>query len=145
MELDNPLNKIQGIGPKFLAKLQRMGIRNIKDLLFHFPHLYEDFSNIINISKYKLSEINCFKGIISNIENKRTFRRRMNLTTADINDETDSMRIVWFNQPYLANTLKEDEEYLVAGKVVLGPDGLYLSNPAFEKISKKDDQELIHT
>jgi ATP-dependent DNA helicase RecG len=145
MELDNPLNKIQGIGPKFLAKLQRMGIRNIKDLLFHFPHRYEDFSNIINISKYKLSEINCFKGIISNIENKRTFRRRMNLTTADINDETDSMRIVWFNQPYLANTLKEDEEYLVAGKVVLGPDGLYLSNPAFEKISKKDDQELIHT
>ncbi|MDP2820871.1 MAG: ATP-dependent DNA helicase RecG [bacterium] len=145
MELNNSLNKIQGIGPLFLAKLHRMGIRSIKNLLFHFPHRYEDFSNIINISKYKLNEINCFKGVISGIENKRTFRKRMNLTYADISDETDSMRIVWFNQPYLANTLKEDEEYLVAGKVVLGPDGLYLSNPAFEKISKKDDQELIHT
>jgi len=145
MELKKPLTEIPGIGQSFLRKLKKMGIQTIKDLLFHFPHRYEDFSRIIPIKTAAVNQIVCFRGRILDIENTTTLRRRMVLTQAIIEDETGAIKVVWFNQPYLIRVIRKGEEYFLAGKVALGEDGLYLSNPAFEKVSKTKGSETIHT
>ncbi len=145
MNLYTPVREISGIGPVFQKKLKRLGIKNIRDLLFHFPHRYEDFSNIKNIADVKIGETCCIKGEIVQIESGRTWKKRMSITQALIKDGTGTMEAVWFNQPYLVNVLKKGDAVCLAGKAVPGKKSLYLSNPIREKVSKSDLNSLTHT
>jgi ATP-dependent DNA helicase RecG len=137
MTLSTPVTELLGIGPVFQKKLKKLNIKTIRDLLYHFPHRYEDFSNIIPISQAKLNETCCVQGKILGIETSRTWKKRMFLTQAVVQDKSGTIKVVWFNQPYLTKILKKDDLVCLAGKTTLAEDGLYLSNPAYEKIGNE--------
>ena len=149
LTLDTSIEKIPRIGASYQKKLKKLGIKTIENLLFHFPHRYEDFSKIIPISKIKLNEVCCIQGKILEIKNSRTWKKRMILTKAIVRDESSAIEVIWFNQPYLTRTLKSGDTVCLAGKTALGKDGLYLSSPAHEKIPdsrfKIPDSSLTHT
>jgi ATP-dependent DNA helicase RecG len=147
MELNTPINEVPRVGPKYQKKLKKLGIQTVRDLLWHFPHRYEDFSNMVPISDAKIGENVCVSGEIQEIENTRTWKKRMILTTSLVKDETGTIKVVWFNQPYLTNVLKEEDRVCLAGKITRGPEGPYLSSPAYEKFSKfkTENSKLIHT
>ncbi|MDD5621497.1 MAG: ATP-dependent DNA helicase RecG [Candidatus Pacebacteria bacterium] len=142
MNPDSLITTIEGIGNFYQKKLHFLGIKTIKDLLMYFPARYDDFSKITDISDLKINERTCIKGEISRISNIRTRGRGMFLTQAVVNDDTGSMKIMWFNQPFLTSTLKDNDLVCLAGKIVSGKGGVYLSNPIYEKIS--DEKELTH-
>lgn len=64
----------------------------------------------------------------------------MTITQAYVQDGSSSIKVIWFNQPYLTKSLKIDDLVNISGKVNLDKD-LYFSNPAFEKIT----DQLRHT
>jgi ATP-dependent DNA helicase RecG len=144
MNFATPIEKIPKIGPVFQKKLKKIGIKTVEDLLFHFPHRYEDFSNIKPISKIKLNEQVCVSGKILEITTSRTWKKKMFLTEAVVVDKTGAVKVVWFNQPYLKNVLKSGDTVYLAGKAVWGEKGVYLSNPAFEK-AHSNAGKTIHT
>ena len=117
MDLSTPIEQIPRIGPVFQKKLKKMGIKTVHDLLFHFPHRYEDFSNIQPISQAKLGEQVCLAGKILQIKTNRTWKKRMFITEALIEDKTGAIKVIWFNQPYLTNTLKKGDPICLAGKI----------------------------
>ncbi len=143
MQLSTPIAKLPQVGPAYQKRLKKLGIKTIRDILYHFPHRYEDFSNIIPISQVRLNETCCIKGKILGIENIRTWKKRMILTQAIVEDKSGAIKVVWFNQPYLTKVLKPGDNLCLAGKITFGDKGLYLSNPAYEKISQA--KALIHT
>jgi len=143
LNLYSPIEEIPRVGPAFQKKLKRMGINTVRDLLFHFPHRYEDFSKLTKISEVKLNETVCIRGKILEIENIRTWKKRMFLTKAIIQDETAAIKVTWFNQPYLTKTLKKGDFITLVGKTSLGKEGIYLASPAYEKLSS--EIESIHT
>jgi len=147
MELNTPIEKIPRVGPQYQRKLKRIGIATVRDLFWHFPHRYQDFSDLTPISKAKLGETVCIQGKIIEIKISQTWKKRMFLTTALVKDETGSIQVIWFNQPYLINTLQTGNEVYLAGKISKGSKGIYLSSPAYEKLSsqKSDKSKLIHT
>ena len=150
MELSTPIKEIPRIGPSFQRKLQKIGIKTVEDILRHFPHRYEDFSNIRPILKIKLNETCCIQGKVLGINNTRTWKRRMIITEALVQDKTGAIKVVWFNQPYLIKTLKEGDNVCLVGKLSLGKEGIFFSSPAYEKIypSEKEEfqpSELTHT
>ena len=65
MNLSNPIENLPHVGSTYQKRLKKLGIKTVGDLLFHFPHRYEDFSNIIPISEVKLGEIASIQGKIS--------------------------------------------------------------------------------
>ncbi|MCD6549967.1 ATP-dependent DNA helicase RecG [bacterium] len=146
MDLSTSIENIPRIGPTYQKKLKKLGIKTLRDLLFHFPHRYDDFSKIVPIAEVKVGEVCCILGKVLKIETSRTWKKRMFLTQAIVEDKTGAIKVVWFNQPYLTNTIKEKDTLCLAGKVVRGEDGLYLSNPAREKITdKKELSGFTHT
>ena len=147
MDLDTSIKEIPRVGPSFLRKLARMGIKTVEDLLRHFPYRYEDFSDIIPIAKVKLNERCCVLGKILEIKSSRTWKRRMILTQAIVQDNSSAIKVVWFNQPYLTKTLKDGDMVCLAGKVSFGDKGVFLSSPAYEKIptTSNKQQEFTHT
>ena len=149
MTLSTSIDKIPRIGPSFQKKLKKMGIKTVRDILYHFPHRYEDFSDIVPISKIELNKSNCILGKILEIKTTRTWKRKMFLTQAVVEDKTGAIKVVWFNQPYLTRILKKGDNICLAGKSTVGDDGLYLANPAYEKIPNSKSQilksSLTHT
>jgi len=147
MNLNTPIEQLPRIGPIYRKKLRKLGIKTIQDLLFHFPHRYEDFSNMVPISKIKPGGNCSILGKILEIENIKTWKKKMFITQAVVGDKTGAIKVVWFNQPYLINVLKKQDIVCLAGKAIVDRRGFYLSNPAYEKISKFKTQisNLTHT
>jgi ATP-dependent DNA helicase RecG len=133
LSVDTPIENIAGIGPAYHKKLNRLKIRTVGDLIFHLPHRYEDFSNFIPISKVKINEICTVSGKILAIETTKTWKRRIYITEALVEDDTGAIKAVWFNQPYLANTIKKGHDVFLSGKVSSDKNGIYLSSPSYEK------------
>jgi len=133
MNLATSIENIAGIGPVFQRRLKKLGIKTIQDLFFHFPRRYEDFSNLIPISKLKINEVCTLQGKITYIKTSRSWKKRIYITEAIIEDKTGAIKALWFNQPYLTKTLKIGDSVFFSGKVTISKNGAYLSNPIYEK------------
>ncbi len=143
ISLFTPIEELRGIGPILQKRLKRLGVKTVYDLLFHLPHRYEDFSNLQPLSEMKINEVCTVQGKISSIKNIKTWKRRLVLTEAMIEDGTGAIKILWFNQPYLIKILKPEDSAFFSGKIVSGKNGIYISNPIYEK--DYQGKTLIHT
>ncbi|MBI2052542.1 MAG: ATP-dependent DNA helicase RecG [Candidatus Sungbacteria bacterium] len=137
-DLDSPIETLGGIGEKVLEKLRKLKIKKVRDLLFYLPFRYEDFSNIKNIADLAAGEKATVTAKILNINNKRTWKRKMIITEALLEDATAPIRAVWFHQPYLLQTLKKGLWVNISGKVSLDKMGLVFSNPVFEVLGSEN-------
>src|SRR3989344_1267069 len=108
LNLETKVEEMPKIGLAYQKKLKKLGIKTVQDLLFYFPARYDDFSNIIPIENVKAGFTVCVQGKVLEIQNTTSFKKWMNITEALVEDETGIIKALWFNQPYLANTLKED-------------------------------------
>ncbi|MFA5080568.1 MAG: ATP-dependent DNA helicase RecG [Candidatus Paceibacterota bacterium] len=137
-----PIEYVPHIGPAFEKRLKTLKIRTLGDLIFYFPKYYQDYSNIRNIDSIKINEIACVKGTVIEIKEERSLKKRMAITKAVIQDETASIEVVWFNQSYIFKNIKKGDVLILAGKITINRNHIYLSSPTFEKVSDKDSLHL---
>ncbi len=142
IDLATPIEKLAHVGPKNLSRLKKLGIKTVRDLLWHFPARYDDLSAISSIAQVEAGTVVNIKGKVVNISTASLWRRRKTVTNATVEDESGIIHTVWFNQPYIEKSLPEGTMVSLAGKVAMDRKGLYLSNPAYEKIYGR---ELTHT
>jgi len=142
LTLETKIEEIKKVGPAYLKKLQQLKINRVGDLFFHFPHRYDDFSQIVPIDQLKEGQIATVQGKIEEIKNTRLFHKRMVLTEALIKDESGTIKATWFNQPYLAETLIRGKAVNISGKLSFAKKVLCFSSPAYEVVNKA---ETTHT
>jgi len=134
--LESNLTQLKGVGPNMAKKLARLGLRTVGDLLNHLPVRYEDFSHFATINNLKVNERVTIKGKVQLINTRRSWKRRLTITEALIKDDTGSIKAVWFNQPYLAQTIKPGAEVMLAGTLSAGSYGLQLEHPTIEPMER---------
>lgn len=132
MTPQTPISSLTGIGPRFRTLLHNLGIDTVQDLMYHFPHRYEDFTNSKSIVQIIPNETVTLKAYLISIENIFT-KNRKRLTKARIKDETGEMYVIWFNQHFLKKTLKPGQQYLFSGKVQLFDRKPTLMAPSVEE------------
>ena len=133
-----PIEKLPRAGAFHQDKLKKLGVFTVRDLLYYFPHRYEDFSQVSHIKDLALNQSACIIGEVTKIKTIRTWKRKMWLTEAAIKDETGVVKTIWFNQPYLSTTFKAGDQIAVAGKLVAKGRDVYFSNPTFEKLNTRN-------
>src|SRR5207244_2646510 len=121
--------------------LKNLGIQTLEDLIFYFPRAHNDLSRFTKIKDLKAGDNANVRVKILEVKSFRTKVRRFNLTQALVEDDTDSILCVWFNQPFLTKILKPHEEFIFSGKVVIAKNKLQLQNPVYEPVKS----EQIHT
>ncbi len=136
MHFTTPLSQISTIKKSTLAKLERMGLFTVRDLLYHFPFRYEDYSVIRPINSVVAEEKCTLIGTITKLEAGRTWKKKMFLTEATLTDDGGQIRLIWFNQRFVAQTLEEGMTIRVSGKVSRDKTGLVMQSPAFERSSR---------
>ena len=138
--LNAPLTAIQGIGKRQAQRLARLGLRTIRDLLFHLPRRHEDFSNLKPINRLEYGEE---VTIIVRVQSTSTWQTRSGRTAfkALLTDNTGYIEATWFNQPYLAERIRQGQQIVVSGKVDQYLGRPCFTSPEWEPVQKR----LIHT
>jgi ATP-dependent DNA helicase RecG len=140
-----PVTQVRGIGSWHARHLKQLGIETIEDLLRHFPLRYEDFTNIKKISAIKVGEICTVFATVKKISVRRTWKKKMFLTEAILDDGSGVVRAVWFNQPFLKKNIPQNAQVSISGKIDTNEEGLYFSNPSYEIITGKEIRNFRHT
>ncbi len=114
--------------------LAKMGILTIEDILYYFPVRYGDTKQIRNVDSVTKGEEVTIFGKISGLKTSKAFVKKIPMSEAVVEDETGRIKIVWFNQPYIAKMLHEGQLVRVEGKTSLRREELYMSNPKIEVV-----------
>ena len=136
--LETPIENLTRVGKTTAGRLRRLGLNTVNDLLYYFPFRYEDYSQVVAIKDLQPNQTVTIKGKIVLIENRRSHRKRMTITEALIEDDTGSIEIIWFNQPFLVKNLKAGDEIFIAGTTEINNLSLQFTSPAYEKITGGD-------
>lgn len=110
-----PVTAVPGVGPTQEERLHRLGIRTVRDLLFHFPREHHDYSKLHKIGQLEFGQVATVLGLIWEVENIRSGKRGLVRTCARISDETGAIRAIWFNQPYLLKQLPRGAYIVLTG------------------------------
>ncbi len=140
---DTPVSSLPRVGPALQKELKKIGIETCKDLIFYFPYRFDDFSSCVRISDLHAGMTATVHGRIDILANRRSRNRRMIVTEAFISDESGSIKVVWFNQPFLIKNLRVGDDVVLSGKTSDSYYDLQIVSPAYEK--KSLQQDTIHT
>ena len=141
MNIDSSVKNIYGVGPKILKRLKALKIETFKDLIFYYPFRFEDFSKVVKISEIKPNEPVTIKAKIQLLNSKRSSFRRKIIVEALVEDETGSIQVIWFNQPFIKKTLKPGDVVFFSGIPAINYNYLQFVSPTYEKASANN----IHT
>ncbi len=147
LELTTPLNDVKGIGPRRALDLAAIGLQTVEDLLFHLPFRYEDRSHFLPIAALLPGVRGTVRARVVNAVLRRTRVRGWSILEALVEDESGSIRVVFFNQPYLRSLLQTGRAVILYGEVHearSGRRGPVLESPQFELVIEAD-RETIHT
>lgn len=114
--------------------LTRLGLRTIENLLLHLPQRYEDISSIQSVGSLQKDQDAVVFGQLGGLKTRKSWKSRTPISEGWVEDGTARIKIMWFNQPYLAKMLQDGMYVKVAGKVTGSEGKLYLANPEVEKL-----------
>lgn len=141
--LQESITKLPRCGPAVASRLKKVGIETIDDLLHHFPMRYEDYSEVSDVRDLSEAQHATVRVRVAQLQSRRAFRRGgVHVTQGLVADETGSIRVVWFQQPYISKNLQVGDEIFLTGKIKRDGFGLQISSPSYEKTSKAD---ILHT
>ncbi|MBU2577592.1 ATP-dependent DNA helicase RecG [Patescibacteria group bacterium] len=142
MNIKDPVEKLPLVGPTFAKRLGKLKIETIEDLIYHFPFRYDDFSLISPITGTQPGETVTIRGIIEKITNQYT-KNGKKIQRATVADSIGKIEVIWFNQPFLARTIKTDCLYNLSGKIEWFGRQKVLVSPDYEQV--RDNSAAIHT
>jgi ATP-dependent DNA helicase RecG len=122
----------------------RLGIRTVRDLLFHLPRRYDDLrelSNARELASVQEGAPASARLQVRGVRKEQTFRRRVERTTAYLGDETGDVEATWFGRRYIDKRLREGQWIVISGKVRRRGFTTTLDNPEFQL---DDGSALLH-
>jgi ATP-dependent DNA helicase RecG len=128
-----PLVEVKGVGPELAKKFAILGVATVQDLLEYYPRRYDDYSQVQPINQIHPGVVT-IQAVVKQTSG-RYVRRGMHITEAVASDDTGSVRLIWFNQPYRAAALKHDTSYYISGEFALKSQRLSIMNPSVELVS----------
>lgn len=142
LDLSTSVTSLFMIGPVYGTRLQKLGIFTVEDLLYHLPFRYEDYSQMTKINMLTPEKKLSVAGVISEMKNIYT-RHGKKIQQGKLTDETGSINIIWYNQPYLSNILKPGTKVVLAGKAEVSGHRMIFQSPEYEILYKNGN--TIHT
>src|SRR5262245_54681392 len=104
-KLLTPVQFVKGVGPQRAPLLEKLGLKTAADILFHFPRDYQDMSTLKPIAELSEGDEASICGVVEEVEMRNTGPGR-SIFGVLVKDESEHLRAVWFNQPYMQQKLR---------------------------------------
>ena len=135
---------VKGVGPQRQVRLSRLGIETVEDLLMHFPRRYYDRGDLVAVSKVAPRKQATFIATVLAASLRRLKGGRSILTVA-AGDESGTINLVFFNQPYLEKHFAQGTRILASGEPILYRGSKQLVSPEYEIFSGELNESLLGT
>ncbi len=136
--LDAKLTVLQGIGPRNAESLARLGMTTLGDMLYYFPRRYDDYSQLKPIKDLFYGEQVTVIGTIQSVHSRPIRGGKASIVEVVIGDGTGSLRLSYFNQPWLANRFKKGDAISVSGKIDQYLGRLVMNSPDWEPVEAEN-------
>jgi len=141
LTLNTNIREINRVGSTTAQRLRKLGVETVADLLFYFPFRYDDFRDTCPIDRLQPGQSVTVQGTVEMIQNKKSPRKKINITEALVSDNSGFLKVVWFNQPFLTKNIKPGDRLSLAGKTEDQYGQVTLVSPIYENA----DSDSIHT
>ena len=138
--LDAPVSRISGIGPTTGERLEKLGVRTIRDLLYFFPQRYDDYSALKTINQLELGEQVTVLARVTSAR-KQVTRSSLRIVKVIIEDASGMMECTFFSTERFVDTMMRNfepgREIVISGKVTEYLGRLVFQNPTYEPAERE--------
>jgi ATP-dependent DNA helicase RecG len=142
---DTPIGMSGFAGAAVLRRVgPRLGIRTVRDLLFHLPRRYDDLRELSSARELTWIADGAAASArlqVRGVRVEKTIRRRVERTTAYLGDETGEVEATWFGRRFIERRLRDGQWIVVSGKVRRRGFTMTFDNPEFQP---DDGSALLH-
>ncbi len=138
--LASAVSVLPRVTPSVEGKLNKLGVYTVRDVLYLFPRRHNDFGQMRKVSEL---EIEAIQTVSVNVWDARETRLggRIRATEAVVGDHTGNLRVVWFNQPYLAKRFKSGARLVLSGRVNVFMGSKTMESPEYETLQDGEEPE----
>jgi ATP-dependent DNA helicase RecG len=114
---------------------RRLGIETVRDLLFHLPRRYDDLRELMELGGLHYvpdGTVVSARVRVAAVRVQQTWRRKVQVTTAYLEDDTGAAEATWFGRRYVERRLHEGDEIVVSGKLKRRGLTLVIEAPDFQ-------------
>ena len=134
------LTSLSGVGAKVAEKLEKVGLNNVQDLLFHLPLRYEDRTRIYPIAKLHAGLWAAVQGKVMSVDT--TFGKRKMLTVK-ISDGNGTVTLRFFNfTAGIKNNFSEGKQIYAYGEIKRGGIGLEIVHPDYKFFAPRQQPDI---
>ena len=130
--MDSPISELSGVGKTRASQLGKLGIKTVRDLIYHFPRAYEKRSDVRLLSGYDTETARSYVLTVATAVKSAAIKRGLTISKFRAFDESGSIEVVFFNSPYVKDVFHVGEEFRFYGKITQLKNKLQLSNPKYE-------------
>lgn len=135
----NDVKCLDNVGPKSKEALSQLGIDRVCDLINYFPRTYDAVKSIQPIAECKIDDTVYIKGHIVADAQMLRFGGKI-MVQCTLEDDSDKIKVVFFNQPYMKNLLHRGDEIIIYGKYVVKNNRKMITAP---KIIKEEEYQHL--
>jgi len=140
-KLDAPTTTVRGVGDKQSQLLTKLNLFTIEDMIYFFPHRYDDYSKLKLIKDLSYGEEVTILVWVKNVSTFTTRNKKRKIVQVVVSDNTGSIQLMWFNQEYHLRYLRKNTFLSISGKIEQYMGRLVMYHPDYEQIN----QEQLHT
>jgi ATP-dependent DNA helicase RecG len=131
-----PVTELDGVGAKREDALKMVGVESVLDLLMYYPRRYIDRTAQVMIDQMAIGEQAMVLARVDRIAGRRTQKGR-SLVEARVSDDSGSLKVTFFNQPWRTKQLLEGQEAIFFGKLDEFRGQKQMTNPIVDLIGNK--------
>lgn len=136
VSLADDVTKLGSVNSRTKPRLERLGVKTVEDLIYHFPHRHDDFTDVRPISQIVPGETQTLIATVWEVS--ETGRGRVKNAQATLGDETGNIRVIWFNQGYLARTLKPGMRVVISGEAKVYRGHITFQSPEYDIFNEQE-------
>ena len=123
-----PIRSLKGIGEKTGKLFEKLGVSTVEDLLCYYPRAYHAYEDPVPVGELKIDSTCAVAGVLQRDACVKRFQH-IQIITVSLKDETGTLQLVWYNMPFLRNTLQAGTYHVFCGKVVKKNNRLTMEQP----------------
>lgn len=118
MKLTDSISEIKGIGEKTTALYRKLKINTIENLLEHYPRYYLTYEEPVDIAEVPIGQRVAIRATVNSyVEMKKM--RTLTVSTFTAKDYTGSIKMVWFNSPFIKKVFHVGQTFIFVGTVTI--------------------------
>ena len=140
MQPSDKITCIKGIGEKTAKLLQKLDVVTVGNLLAYYPRTYDTYELPTPIGELKEGRIATIEASVMKSADVTRYRN-LQVLTCVVRDPSGTIKLTWYNQPYIKNQLTMGTRHLFRGKVVRKKGALTLEQP--KKYTREEYGRLL--